>query len=363
MSDERDRHYEELLHEVARLRQIAANAQDSEAIERWERERAAWSAEYADSQLVHQARIEVAKETVARAYSAADFVRNAAASIVTLYTGVLGITSVLGKEQEGPFPARGILPAIFLSGAIIGSAAYVALIQKPRPLEPPKPHSSLPELQERRLSSFVDWVTATTLRRAYALHFAVISLAMGTLFLPAPYLEVLDGSQWVSAAVIAAAITLALPYFTTRVVLAIEAPRLTASVVLALTTFGLSYLIVRSGLAVGELAGHSVWIVGSIFLAALFAWGLRLRGLARATALVTCFLVSFLALRITYDLTSDVTLAGDCREADVSEAAYKGKTGPRGAPVYELPDRGSQVRTALPAAGSTGVRKELGELF
>jgi hypothetical protein len=100
MSDERDRHYEELLHEVARLRQIAANAQDSEAIERWERERAAWSAEYADSQLVHQARIEVAKETVARAYSAADFVRNAAASIVTLYTGVLGITSVLGQRAR-----------------------------------------------------------------------------------------------------------------------------------------------------------------------------------------------------------------------------------------------------------------------
>jgi hypothetical protein len=225
-----------------RQRYLAPRAQDPETAERWERERAAWAAEYADSHAVHQARIDIAKDAVARAHSAAEFIRNAAAAIVTLYTGIIGISSVLDRSREGLLPARGILPAVFLSGAIVGASAYVALIQRPKPFQTPKPHSSLPELQERRLSSFVDWLGDMTLKRAYALHAAVISLAMGTIFLPAPFLDGLDGYQWMSAAVVAAIITLALPYFTTRVILDIEAPRLRASSWLAVITLAILYL-------------------------------------------------------------------------------------------------------------------------
>ncbi len=354
MSDERGPEYEALVDEVSRLRQRLAQAQDPETAERWERERAAWAAEYADNQAIHQARIDIAKETVARAHSAADFIRNAAASIVTLYTGVLGITSALDRGEEGLFPARGILPAIFLSGAIIGATAYVALIQKPKPLQLPKPHSSLPELQERRLSSLVDWLADITLRRAYALHAAVISLAMGTAFLPAPFLQVLDDSQWISAAAVAAVITLALPYFTTRVVLNIETPRLKASAGFAAITLVLAYLIVWTGLAQGEVVSWIVWLLGATLIAVLLTRGLRLQGAARTAGLIALLVIAFSVLQTSYDLTSYITLAGDCRDAEVSDAVYRGETSSNGAPVYDLPDRNSQEKMRFPASCTAG---------
>ncbi len=354
MSNEQNPDYQALVDEVRQLRQRLAQAQDTETVERWERERAAWAAEYTDSQAIHQARIDIAKDTVARAHSAAEFIRNAAASIVTLYTGVLGITSALDRGEEGLFPARGILPAIFLSGAIIGATAYVALIQKPKPFQPPKPHSSLPELQERRLSSLVDWLADITLRRAYALHAAVISLAVGTALLPAPFLQVLDDAQWISAAAVAAVITLALPYFTTRVVLNIETPRLKASAVFAAITVLLAYLIVRSGLAQGEIVSRIVWLLGATLIAVLLARGLRLQGSARIAGLTAFLVIAFFALQTSYDFTSNTTLAGDCRDAEVADAVYRGKTSANGTPVYDLPDRESQVKMRLPGSCTAG---------
>jgi hypothetical protein len=354
LNDEPGQENQELVDEVSRLRQASARPEDPETAERWERERAAWAAEYADSRAIHQARIDIAKETVARAHSAAEFVRNAAASIVTLYSGVLGITSALDRGREGLFPARGILPAIFLSGAIIGATAYVALIQKPRPFHLPRPHSSLPELQERRLSSLVDWLADITLRRAYALHAAVISLAMGTAFLPAPFLTGLDDSQWVSAGIVAAVITLALPYFTTRAVLNIDSPRLKVSVGFAVVSFALSYLIVRSGLTEGELVSRTVWLFGAALIAGLLIWGLRLQGFGRNAFLVASLVIAFLALQTTYDLTSDITLAGDCRDVDMSNAIFTGETGSAGAEVHDLPDRDTPVRNSLPASCKVG---------
>jgi hypothetical protein len=72
--------------------------------------------EQALRQSVHQARVDVAKDAVSRSRAAADFVRNAAAALVTIYTGVIGATFAVTKE---PLPERGLVPALFLGAAIV----------------------------------------------------------------------------------------------------------------------------------------------------------------------------------------------------------------------------------------------------
>lgn len=156
---------------------------------------------------------------------------------------------------------------------------------------------------------------------------------MGTAFLPAPFLEVMDDPQWVSAAVVAAVITLALPYFTTRAVLNIKTARLKASIGFALVSLAMSYLIVRSGLAVGEITSRVLWLIGAALAAGLLVRSVRLPRPAQVASLAAILIVAFIALQFIYDFTSNVTLAGDCREARVSDAVYKGKTSPDGALV------------------------------
>ena len=59
--------------------------------EDWQREKVDWDADVALYKTIYDARVEVLKGTIARAQAGAEFVRNGAAGIVTLYTGVLGL--------------------------------------------------------------------------------------------------------------------------------------------------------------------------------------------------------------------------------------------------------------------------------
>lgn len=60
--------------------------------------KAAQAAEDALNKSVHDARLEVAKAAIDRGLSGAEFVRNAAAAIVTFYTGLLGVTYATGEN-------------------------------------------------------------------------------------------------------------------------------------------------------------------------------------------------------------------------------------------------------------------------
>ena len=153
-----------------------------------QRERASWAAEYALAKSVHDARLEVGRGAIERSRAGAEFVRNAAAGIVGLYTGILGVTFAT-SEGATPLPAEGVVPAAFLAFALVFATAYVAFLRPAPSLPAPLTHSSLPVFQERRLDRFVQWVANYAFHRAYALHAAVFNLAFGALFLPAPFID------------------------------------------------------------------------------------------------------------------------------------------------------------------------------
>lgn len=180
-----------------RLREEAERAA-REHQDELERRRAAWAAEYALEKSVHDARLEVARGSIERSRAGAEFVRNAAAGIVGLYTGILGVTFAT-TEGATPLPAEGVVPAVFLGFALVFATAYVAFLSKAPSLPPPAPHSALRVFQESRLNRFVQWVSNFAFHRAYTLHAAVFNLAFGALFLPAPFIDWSGTALWVPA--------------------------------------------------------------------------------------------------------------------------------------------------------------------
>lgn len=165
---------------------------------------------------IHDARIELAKSAIERGRAGAEFVRNAAAGIVTLYTAILGLAfSVTKDAQASPIDAVGIVPAIFLGVALVLATAYVALLGKEPVMPAPLPHSNFRTMQERRLSAFTNWASSLALSRVLFLHASVIALGFGVLFLPVAFLDVSSSPVGLATA-LALALTAIVPFLTTR---------------------------------------------------------------------------------------------------------------------------------------------------
>jgi hypothetical protein len=154
----------------------------------------------------------VDKAVVERSRAAAEFVRNAAAALVSLYTGVLGVTYAATATA---LPATGLVPVIFLGGATVFAAAYVAYATRPRAVAAPIPTSNLLEREVRRLNAYVDWVNEVATRRIYCLHASVLSLGFGAVLLPVPFLRVSDIAA-VTVAAGAGAMVLGFPIATSK---------------------------------------------------------------------------------------------------------------------------------------------------
>ena len=188
---EKARYQAELDDLLARHREEAAqDAADAQL--RRDLRKSTQEAEDALNKSVHDARVEVAKAAIDRGTGGAEFVRNAAAAIVTLYTGLLGVTYAT-SEQATRFPARGIAPAVLLGLALACATAYAAMLSETPDSAAPTPHSDLTTFQERRLNVFVGWASDIAMSRAYFLHASVFALFFGILLLPVPFIEIADG--------------------------------------------------------------------------------------------------------------------------------------------------------------------------
>jgi hypothetical protein len=152
----------------------------------WEFRKMALEADFDRVKVVHDARIELAKGAVERAANGAEFVRNAAAGVVTIYTLVVGVAFGIEAGQT-MLPVSGLVPALFLGAALTFASAYMAWLGHGQPVKAPKPDGSLSVMEERRINAFVEWANAIALNRAYFLHAAVLSLGVGGALLPAPF--------------------------------------------------------------------------------------------------------------------------------------------------------------------------------
>lgn len=153
--------------------------------------KSAQEAEQTLNKAVHDARLAVAQAAIDRGLSGAEFVRNAAAAIVTLYTGLLGVAYATGADAT-TLPARGLAPAVLLGLALACATAYAALLSRTPNAPAPTPHSDLATFQERRLNAFIAWASDIAVGRAYFLHASVFALFFGILLLPVPFIDISD---------------------------------------------------------------------------------------------------------------------------------------------------------------------------
>jgi hypothetical protein len=197
---------DDIVAERANARAVA----DAMAEQDWERVKIGLDAEQALRRAVHDGCVEVAKGAVQRGRAAAEFVRNAAGALVTLYTGAIGATFAVSKT---PLPPRGLAPVVFLGAAVVFAAAYAAWVTRPGSVPVGEPTTNLLEREVRRLNSFVDWASELAGRRLYALHASVLALGFGCVLLPTPFLSVSDTFVW-SVSGIAGIFMLAVPVYT-----------------------------------------------------------------------------------------------------------------------------------------------------
>jgi hypothetical protein len=189
-------HYQARLDDALAVRAFERSEQAAERERDWQRVKVTLDSEQALRQSVHQARVDVAKDAVSRSRTAAEFVRNAAAALITLYTGVIGATFAVTKQ---PLPGRGLIPALFLGAAIVLSAAYTAFATRPRDAPVPGLGTNLLSREIQRLNAFVEWANGVVVRRLYCLHAAVLVLGVGALLLPMPFLGWSSTVVWITA--------------------------------------------------------------------------------------------------------------------------------------------------------------------
>ena len=140
------------------------------------------TSDFALNQAFHQGLMDVEKGSIDRALAGAESVRNAAAAVGVIYTGILGLAFSVGDR---PLPLRGTIPALFLGLSIVLATAYMAyLTDPPAGTQWPEGARSTLENQRERTAAFIDWVGEKVRNRAYVLQASVAALGFGVAFLP-----------------------------------------------------------------------------------------------------------------------------------------------------------------------------------
>lgn len=136
---------------------------------------------------VHLAYLDVAKGTIDRTVKRAELVATFAASIGTIYAGILALS--YSAKDGSPLPPEGVVPALFLSASLVFSAAFLSMLQR-RTTAGPGLARGEGAIQSERVSYFVKWVNGTALLNSWALRSAVVCLGLGVGTLPLPFVDI-----------------------------------------------------------------------------------------------------------------------------------------------------------------------------
>lgn len=136
----------------------------------------------------HETLREIAKGSATRADTLAQLIQAAAGVIVTLYTGLLGLVFAAGGH---PLPTRALIPGLFLGAAVALSTAYVAFLTRVRNTDF-RPDSRPRANALAQTAAILNWVRHRVERRQEFIRSAVVSLALGVLFLPSAFVTLAE---------------------------------------------------------------------------------------------------------------------------------------------------------------------------
>jgi hypothetical protein len=129
----------------------------------------------------------LARESVDRARSGAETVRNAAAAIATLYTAALTVSF---SVTDNPLPPRGLIPLVLLAIAVAFATVYVAYQSRVQYVQPPTGGDDTPHVRAVGVvRAFVLWTNATVKSKRIFVRAAVVTLALAVPALGAPFIS------------------------------------------------------------------------------------------------------------------------------------------------------------------------------
>jgi hypothetical protein len=184
----------------ARWRDEAANATEHRKLDA-AREDSVSSAEGRLREAVHNAYLEVAKGALDRSLQRANFLVAATGAIATTYTGLLALVYSVSATKPNPLPVSGLFPAFFLGLSLVLGAFYVVYIRAGTMRGHYIPTGTGAQIQERRLLFFIGWVMGSVNQRAWALRTSIVSLGVGLVLIPLPFLKVSSVLAWGAAGV------------------------------------------------------------------------------------------------------------------------------------------------------------------
>jgi hypothetical protein len=146
---------------------------------------------------MHDAYIQVSSSSLDRAMTRVNVVTAAVASVTTVYTGLLALVYAASSSATKPLPGAAIMPAFFLGLALFLVSVYAALFKRTVGVSPLLPTGTGGQIVEYRLVTFMRWCNAGVLERSWALHAGIVSLGVGVVTLPVPFVKLHGWEQLV----------------------------------------------------------------------------------------------------------------------------------------------------------------------
>jgi hypothetical protein len=112
-------------------------------------------------------------------------------AVSTAYAALLALVYGAG-EKEVPLPGRALIPMCFLGFALVLAAFYTSFLRRNMKKRNLLPSGLGGTLADDRLKTFLDWVFAGVLERAWALRTSIITFGLGVALLPLPFARVSD---------------------------------------------------------------------------------------------------------------------------------------------------------------------------
>lgn len=147
------------------------------------------AAEVALLQSMQNAYVEVAKSSLDRSITRANFMTGLIAAISGTYTTLLALVYGIG-ENPVALPGRAMIPVVFLGIALVLASFYVAFLRRNVKKRNLLPSGIGGTIADERLKTFLDWVFSGVLERAWALRTSIVAFGIGVALLPLPFLNI-----------------------------------------------------------------------------------------------------------------------------------------------------------------------------
>jgi len=186
------------LDETGRAKGVADARDDTAETLRAARLDADRAAEVALVKSLHDAYVDVTKQSFDRSLKRSESVTTTIGAISGTYTTLLGLVYAVGDGK--PLEPRAVVPVLFLGAALLLASIYAAFLKRGGIQAQLLPSGIGGTVAEDRLRTFLTWTVAGVLQRAWALRSSLVAFGLGIALMPLPFVDVSNSTATMAGA-------------------------------------------------------------------------------------------------------------------------------------------------------------------